>query len=271
MARLTMGPPKGGRLRKLTSRIAGGRTPAPVETNGRSKKPSVKPPRIVWVTRTAPGAEATAARLRALGYEAIAEPLLTVRFVAGAMVNLDKIGAIAFTSVNGVTGFIRRSLERGRTVYAVGAATAAAARAAGFSRVLSTEGDVATLAAGIAARRWELSGAVLHAAATEPSGDLVGALDAHGIKARHLPVYETIPAPPPEELVEMIPSLTAVTVHSAKAARLLAAILADHPARKLRACCLSRAVARPLMRAPVGQLSAAARPTEDALIDLFRK
>jgi uroporphyrinogen-III synthase len=225
----------------------------------------------VWVTRSAPGSENTAARLTALGYEAHTWPLLTVRTLPGGLINLKGVGAIAFTSANGVTAFMRRSLERGLTVYTVGMATAAAARAAGFTRVFSAEGDVEALAAGIASRRGELSGVVLHAAAVERSGDLQAALGAYDIPARTLPVYETAPAEVPGEVIAMIGELYAVTVHSAKAARSLAAILRAHPARRLRVCCLSRAVARPLMRLPLAQLSAAAKPTEAALIDLFRR
>jgi uroporphyrinogen-III synthase len=208
--------------------------------------------------------------LRSLGYETVVEPLLTVRFVPGGVIDLRRVAAIAFTSANGVTGFMRRSLERGLTVYAVGAATAVAAKSAGFTKVLSAEGDVEALAAGIASRRRELAGVVLHAAAVERAGDLEGALRPHGIEVRTLPVYETIAATIPEPMLAMIPGMYAVTVHSAKAARVLAEILSTHPARRLRACCLSRAVARPLMRAPLAKLSAAAKPTEEALIDLFR-
>jgi uroporphyrinogen-III synthase len=222
------------------------------------------------VTRSSPGAEGTAERLRALGYEAVVQPLLTVRFLPGEVIDLKKVAAIAFTSANGVTGFIRRSLDRGHTVYAVGSATAAAAKAAGFAKVLSADGDVEALAAGIASRRRELSGVLLHATATERAGDLEGALSTYGVEVKTLAVYETVAASIPDDIVARMPALYAVTVHSAKAAQALAGVLAAHPARRLRACCLSRAVAKPLMRAPLAKLSAAAKPTEEALIDLFR-
>ena len=36
-------------------------------------------PRLIWVTRTQPGAEATAGRLRAMGFDPLVAPLLEVR------------------------------------------------------------------------------------------------------------------------------------------------------------------------------------------------
>jgi uroporphyrinogen-III synthase len=224
----------------------------------------------VWVTRSAPGAARTAGSLAGLGYETHVRPLLTVRPIAGVEIPLKGVGAVVFTSGHGVAAFAQRVSAPDLTVFAVGSATAAAARAAGFTRVLSTDGDVAAVAAGIVARRRELAGAVLHASAAERSGDLEGALAKEGIKVRTIAVYETAAAEIGEETFGLLPALEAVTVHSAKAARILAGILKAHPAPRLRACCLSRQVARPLARVLLRQLSAAARPTETALIDLFR-
>ncbi|HEY5070919.1 MAG TPA: uroporphyrinogen-III synthase [Caulobacteraceae bacterium] len=228
-------------------------------------------PRTVWVTRSAPGSEATSQRLRALGYETVVWPLLTVRAMSGGMINLHGVGALAFTSANAVTAFIRRSLERRMPVFAVGAGTAAAAQAAGFLHVLSAGGDVMALAAEIVAHQEVFSGAVLHPAAVERAADLGAALAPHDIKVRMLAVYETVAAEVPAKLPPMIPGLWAVTLHSAKSARALADILRANPAPRLCAFCLSRAVARPLARIPLARLAAAARPTEEALIDLFRR
>jgi uroporphyrinogen-III synthase len=58
------------------------------------------------------------------------------------------VGALAFTSVNGVEAFAARSAWRETRVFAVGAATAAAARAAGFADIVSSEGGVTALAGG---------------------------------------------------------------------------------------------------------------------------
>src|SRR5215831_10658881 len=138
----------------------------------------------IWITRAQPGADATAERVRALGHEAIVAPLLAVKPLNDVDVDLRGVAALAFTSANGVRAFADLSGERSLRVFAVGAATAQAARAAGFKLVLSADGDVDALAEGIAKRRFELRGAVLHPGAAEPAGDLVGALATHGVPAR---------------------------------------------------------------------------------------
>src|SRR6185312_2123357 len=147
----------------------------------------------IWITRAQPGAQATADRVRALGHDALIAPLLAVRAIGDAEVDLSGVAALAFTSANGVRTFADICAERSIRVFAVGAATAQAARAAGFKLVLSADGDVDALAEGIGQRRGELRGVVLHPGASEPAGDLAGALEKQGVAARSLILYETVP------------------------------------------------------------------------------
>ncbi len=142
----------------------------------------------IWITRAQPGAEVTAERVRALGHEAVIAPLLQVHALPNAQVDLAGVAALAFTSANGVRAFADLSPERAIRVFAVGAATAQAARAAGFKLVLSADGNVEALAEGIGQRRGELRGAVLHPGAADLAGDLVGALEALNRKIRLPPI-----------------------------------------------------------------------------------
>src|SRR6185437_15894191 len=148
----------------------------------------------IWITRAQPGAAATADRVRALGHDALVAPLLAVHAIEDVQVDLSGVAALAFTSANVVRCFADICAERSLRVFAVGAATAQAARAAGFKLVLSADGDVEALADGIGQRRAELRGAVLHPGAAEPAGDLAGALAKQGVTARSLILYETVPA-----------------------------------------------------------------------------
>ena len=223
---------------------------------------------LVWVTRAQPGAQATAGRLRAMGLEPLVAPLLEVRRLPGGPIDLAGVGALAFTSANGVAAFAARSAERALPVFAVGAATAAAASAAGFAQVISGDGDVAALASIIAARA-PFVGEVLHPGAVELAGDLVAALNALGAPARDLAVYETVARPPDARTSALIPALDAVLLHSPRAARALAAHLAEHPAPGLAAYCLSDAVAAPLLASGLGGVRAAPAPTEAALLALL--
>ena len=237
-----------------------------IAKNEPAKEPS---PRVLWITRAEPGAAATAGRVRALGIEPVVEPLLEVRAIEDAVIDLTGASALVFTSANAVGAFARRSPDRSFRVFAVGDATAAAARAQRFAAVLSAQGDVKALASALAARRRELTGVVCYFAAAEPAQDLAGALQAVGLSVRQTALYETAPRTPPPSLAERLPQIGGVLLHSAKASRLLAAWLKDHPAPHLRAFCLSRQVARPLSRAGLAGLASAAEPNEAALLGLL--
>ena len=77
----------------------------------------------VWITRARPGAEATAAKVAALGFTPVVDPLLEVAPIA-ASIDLAGVAALAFTSVNGVRAFSALSDVRSSPVFAVGDAAA---------------------------------------------------------------------------------------------------------------------------------------------------
>jgi uroporphyrinogen-III synthase len=223
----------------------------------------------IWITRTQPGADATAERVRALGHEAVVAPLLAVRRIPDVAIDLKGVGALAFTSANGVRAFADLCGERDLRVFAVGAATAQAARAAGFRTVLSADGDVEALAEGIAARRSQMRGAVLHPGAAEPAGDLAGALEKHGVPARRAILYETGPASLSPDQAQALVRSDAALLHSPRAAKALAAVLKAHPAPHMRALGLSKAVIRPLARTPLAAKACPPFPLEAALLNLI--
>lgn len=223
----------------------------------------------IWITRTQPGADATAERVRALGHEAVVAPLLAVRRIPEPEIDLKGVGALAFTSANGVRAFADVCGERDLRVFAVGAATAQAARAAGFRTVLSADGDVEALAEGIAARRSQMRGVVLHPGAAEPAGDLAGALERHGVPARRAVLYETGPARLSEAEATALVKSDAALLHSPRAAKALAAVLRAHPAPQLRALGLSKAVIQPLSRTPLAAKTYPPFPLEAALLNLI--
>ena len=218
----------------------------------------------VWVTRASPGAEETAARLLGLGFEPVVAPLLRVQAVAGGPLDLTGVAALAFTSANGVAAYSDRCAERALPVFAVGAATARAARARGFASVVSADGDVATLARTIVAQG-PLSGVVLHPGAAELAGNLSGDLAARGVPARTVAVYETVAQALDIGAADWTSDLDGVLLHSPKAARLLADFLARHPAAPLTAVCISPAAAEPLSSTGLANVAVARAPTEEAL------
>lgn len=223
-------------------------------------------PRI-WVTRTQPGAQGTADRLRAFGLCPDLRPLLTIRPVAGTPL-LDGVGALAFTSVNGVHEFARRVRRRYLPVFAVGDATAQAALAAGFVQVRSAGGDIDDLIALILASRQQIRGRLLWAGAREPAGDLIGGLAAGGVEAVGCTLYESVPGIDEAEVAAALGSpadpLTGCLIYSPKGARRLAEVLG--PRRPDAAfVCISPAAAAPLARLGLRAVSAA-RPNETRML-----
>lgn len=230
----------------------------------------------IWVTRAAPEAEATARRLRSLGHAPLVAPVLEVRHLAKPAPNLAGVGALAFTSRNGASAFAAVSDRRDLPVFAVGDSTARAARALGFRKVHSARGDLAALARLVCRRRAAFSGAVLHAGAREPSGDLPAALEAQGVAARRHVVYAAEVAELPLALTAALSAepleLDAVLVHSPRAARRLAELEAlSRVAQELEVFCISEAAAEPLRRLNFRRLSVAPSPDETALLGLVTR
>ncbi|MNU49092.1 uroporphyrinogen-III synthase [compost metagenome] len=226
----------------------------------------MRPIRRVWITRAQPGAARSAARLTALGYEPIVAPLLTLRALPDALTpapDFATVAALAFTSPNGVAAFAALTLDlRDRPVFAVGDATAEAARDAGFTDARSAAGDIHALARLIAAT--PVDGLILAPGAREPAGDLPALLPAHIIQ--RLPVYaaeETDVAPPAD--------FDAVLLHSPRSARALAAALTPDAARDRLAVCISPAAAAPLSAFSFTEIRIADAPDETSLLTALGK
>src|SRR5438046_10587398 len=102
--------------------------------------------RRALVTRPRAEAMVLAEALATRGIEAIVEPLLDILYRDEPAPDLAGVQAVLCTSANGVRALARRSGERGIALFAVGEATAARARAEGFSHIDSAGGDVDDLA-----------------------------------------------------------------------------------------------------------------------------
>ena len=223
----------------------------------------------IWITRTEPAASGTAVQVRERGHDPWVMPLLEVRPQVTEPLDLSGVGALAFTSNNGVRAFCDLSSERQSRVFAVGAATAKAAWAAGFRRVLSSDRDVSVLAQGIVERRREITGVVLHPGALEPAGDLVAALESQGMAARGVAIYDTCPTVLTDDQIAEMAEMDVALVHSAKAAEVLANLLRQHPLPHLGVAGLSRETLKPLARSALAWKTAAAKPLESTLLDLI--
>ena len=151
------------------------------------------------LTRPQADSEKLARYLAARGVSSVIEPLLTIRVRKGPSLDTAGVAALAFTSANGVHAFTKRSLRRDLPVFAVGDATARAARDAAFKEVKSAMGDVNDLAHLLSQALSPKAGPILHPAASQVAGDLAGRLIDAGFTYRREAIYKA------EEITKLSP------------------------------------------------------------------
>jgi uroporphyrinogen-III synthase len=226
------------------------------------------------LTRPAGDAKTTARHLARRGHSVIAAPLLTIRDRPGGPVSLNAVQAILVTSANGIRALARRIAARDMLVLAVGAQSAAAARAEGFATVEHAGGDAAALA-DLAIRRLRPGrGTLLHAAGAETRGALAETLVAAGFTVHTEVLYDAVAAhalPRVAREALAAQALDGVLLYSPRSAAIFASLVADMPqsCESLAAYCISVATARPLQPLPFRAVHVASHPDEDALLALL--
>ena len=231
-------------------------------------------PLRVLITRPRPDAVRLAAALAARGVESVLAPLSEIVFTP-APVPLDGVQAILVTSANGARALAAATPRRDVRVLAVGRASAEAARNEGFATVASADGDVHALAA-LARRALDRqAGALLHASGADVAGDLAGMLVKDGFDARRVPLYEAriVKALPAEAAAALgAQAVQGVALFSPRSAdsfvRLLREARLEQAVVPLTAFCLSAAVARAASGLAWRSVAVAARPDQEALVDI---
>ena len=224
----------------------------------------------VFVTRPAHQAAALAAEVERRGFTAILAPVLDFRITEGPALDVDGLAGIAVTSANGVEALATRTTRRDTRVFAVGAATAEAARAAGFTHVETAEGTARALATFIAARVKPGDGAILYPAGADTAFDLIGALEPARItvlqvRAYEMPVAPNLPKAARDVLDSGGPAIALLmSVRTANAFGDLAGAL-----KNVTALCLSDAVAAAARGFGFAAVLAAREPNQTALLDLL--
>jgi len=225
------------------------------------------------VTRPLDDGLELAERLSGLGHEALVEPLLSIAPDLAAALPLAGATALLFTSANGVRAFALRSQDRGLPVFAVGAATARAAREVGFADVSCADGDAAALEALVVARRTPADGPLLHVAGKVVAGDLAGRLAARGFEARTAALYAAEPALRLSDAARDALAqgeVDGVLVFSPRSATILVGLVEAAGLRaaaaRVELYALSEAVAAAASGLPWRRVVVAAAPSEDALL-----
>ena len=223
------------------------------------------------ITRPRADAEKLAQALETRGHDVRVEPLLTIRPIPGAVPDLAGVQAILLTSANALPALA--SADPGRPVFAVGEASARAARAAGCGDVRAAGGDGASLARLIIAQCRPADGALLHLAGTEVRPGLAEALRAAGFAVRRQAVYRAVAATAlSQPVIAAIGAraIDAVLLFSPRSAAIFADLIDGHGLsdclRQTEAICLSDAVAAACRRLSWATVRVAAHPAVEAIL-----
>jgi len=235
----------------------------------------------VLVTRPHPDNEATAARLRARGFEVLLAPMLRFEALAFQDDSDTRYGAVIVTSANALRGFEKHPAGQRLLklpLFAVGEHTAAAAKEAGFDKVISANGDAAALReavqAGVKAKQLKKASPLLYLAGADLARDLAGDLGERGFTVVTQTTYRMIPVKDLSRDVSdafAAHGIQAVLHYSRRSARAFveAARTAgvEISALAIPQCCISDAVASIVRDAGATQVLAAKVPDENALLD----
>jgi uroporphyrinogen-III synthase len=226
---------------------------------------------LVLITRPRAAALALARTLEARGHEALIEPLLTIEAIEGVVPDQQGVQAIVVTSSHAVPALA--ATDPRLPVFAVGEATAAAARRAGRSEVRAGGGDAGQLARLIANQCRPDAGALLHLSGTEVRPELARGLAAAGFALRRQAVYRARAADrlsSPVALALRRQGVGAVLLFSPRSAATLAELLTTHALTgclgETEALCLSAAVAAPCRHLQWKGLRIADRPEVAAMV-----
>jgi uroporphyrinogen-III synthase len=226
----------------------------------------------VLITRPRERAVELARELERRGDTALIEPLLAIEPVAGVAPAVDGVQGIVLTSAHAVPAL--SAAAKALPVFAVGDATADAARAAGCAAVVSAHGAATDLARLIAAQCDAGAGALLHLSGEHVTEGLAEALGCVGFALRRQAVYRAVAAHAlAPATVEALTArqVDAVLLFSPRTARVFLELIGRHgllePVAGLAAICLSAAVAQPCRDVTWRAVHVAARPELGALLE----
>jgi uroporphyrinogen-III synthase len=228
----------------------------------------------VLITRPEPGASETAARVSALGLRPLVAPVLEIRDLPCHIPPAASLQAIVTASSNAIPALPPSHYRL--PLLAVGETTASRARAAGFCRVTSANGDARALAA-LADRTCDFQGAPLLLVTGRGQGQALATdLRVRGFRVIRRAVYAAMPVPVLPEVARQAlegGDVTAALFFSAETARHCVLLLRRaglHEAvRAVDALAIGQPAAMALKVLPWRRIRVAAQPTQDAMLALL--
>ncbi|MEO1194290.1 MAG: uroporphyrinogen-III synthase [Pseudomonadota bacterium] len=224
------------------------------------------------VTRPEPEAARFAAVLRTAGHQASVAPLLTIEALPPPEADLLRgLDALAVTSARTLTVFAPAALLD-LPLFAVGEATAKAARAAGFRQVQAAGGDALALSR-LLRQRLPRASRILHPGGVHQARDLHALLEGSGLVLIAQPVYRArAVASLPDAACAALSDegLEGVSFFSPRTAKTFVSLTLESGLQRrlpsLFAFCLSPAVAAGLAGSQWRAIQIAPQPTAEALL-----
>lgn len=231
------------------------------------------------VTRSGADAERQAARLTALGHEALIHPLLEIDYPRLDPLALRGVQALILTSRNALRGLAKNdafAAAKRLPAFCVGDGTAGAAREQGFTRVFIGEGTAKDLVPLIAQSLRPENGALLYLTGTHLAFDLEAPLTQLGFAVKRAILYEAREADAPAAArlgADLRAGIDGAILMSPRSAAIFAGIFlgvaAEEEVRPIRCYCYSDAIAEPLSKINGLTIAVSRRPTEADLMALI--
>jgi uroporphyrinogen-III synthase len=210
-----------------------------------------------------------------LGYRPVIAALLDVHPLSAALPPAERFHAILATSGNAVRAL--PNSHRHLPLFAVGEATAARARAAGFTRVDNADGNACALAVLVAERCTRRDAPLLIATGRGQGRDLAADLRTRGFRVVRRVVYAAVPvAVLPRAACIALTSgrLVAALFFSAETARqcirLIQAAGLDETVKAVEALAIGGRAAVALRALPWRRIRVAERPNQNAMLALLQ-
>lgn len=233
----------------------------------------------ILVTRPEVDAHDFAEAVVALGHEPVLAPLMEIEFSDMQPAALPEHQAVVLTSANGARAAALGGLVSEKPCFAVGPATAAAARVAGYSQIFECGGDVLAVVSTVKAQLIPQEGKIVHIAGTIVAGDLKDALEADGFEVDRLVLYAAravgkLPRAAKAFLTNASGAPeNGIAFFSPRTAGLFVTLVAkaglSDALSHCQAYCLSVAVADKIAAAGFGDVCIAQEPHQEALLDLM--
>jgi len=231
----------------------------------------------VLITRPKDDAREFEALLRERGHEPVSEPLLSIAFEDGPAIDVERYGLLVFTSANGVRAAARRVRSRSTPVLAVGPASSAEARKAGFTSVMTSAGEgTSGILEHLKAQPTLLARPMLHISGADVAGDLSSMATEIGARLDRLQLYRALATPVLSESLRdhlLQGTLEAATFFSPRTAKIFCELVhaagLDATTGSIAACAISTNAANSLKTLTFRKVLVAHNTTSLAMRDLL--